>query len=58
MLSYTVLPKYAQITSELHANSNSDVRCKGNLGENISYASPDIEEAVHFTERPASFKYL
>ncbi|KAG2998842.1 hypothetical protein PC128_g22129 [Phytophthora cactorum] len=54
---YTALSKRDEITPKLDANTTSHLRGTCNLGENVAYASSNIEQNVRLPERSNSCKY-
>ncbi|KAG2765773.1 hypothetical protein PC116_g4718 [Phytophthora cactorum] len=50
LLLHTALSERDEFTSKLDANTNSDVRCKSDLGEDVAHSSSNIEEDVCFVE--------
>ncbi|KAG2985810.1 hypothetical protein PI124_g23831 [Phytophthora idaei] len=57
LLLHTALSERDEFTSKLDANTNSDVRCKSDLGEDVAHSSSNIEEDVCFVEWTNSCEY-
>ncbi|KAG2783414.1 hypothetical protein PC116_g12675 [Phytophthora cactorum] len=58
LLLHTALSKRDEFNSKLDANTNSDVRCKSDLGKDIAHSRSNIEEDVCFVEWTNSCEYL
>ncbi|KAG3071202.1 hypothetical protein PI124_g9748 [Phytophthora idaei] len=51
---YTALSKRDEITPKFDANTSSHIRGKCKLGENVDYASSNIEQNARLSERSNS----